>query len=270
MKIKHVLWILFTLTLPVLMGCQMLKNRKPQSAGSTAYCSNCLVEKIDKDIDKLRKTIQESNPKLVKYPAVKTPVPVRFATVFNKDGKPICRVNLLKYPALMPNFAKPVEQMVYQANESKRGLASTEEGSELPPCTDKYLHLLTTVAKNNVVLNSDKPPIHKAGLKENVVAGVAGCILGSVTSLATDIDTKIGVISSTFAGSGFLGVALGNSAEERLTIQELEKKRPWINRNKQNKLKEQISKLKKNRPVHSAMAGASFCYLGAEVVAYTK
>lgn len=149
--------MLLTLTLPVLMGCQMLKNRKPQSAGSNAYCSDCLVKDIDEDVAKLRDTLQQSNPN---YPTVKTPVPVRSAVVFNKDGKPICRVDLIKHPSLVPSFAKPAEQMVYQLNKSNRGLAATEsEESDLPFCTDKHLKFLKHVAKNNVVINSDKPHV---------------------------------------------------------------------------------------------------------------
>ena len=67
MKIKYILWMLLTLTLPVLMGCQMLKNRKPQSAGFGRYCSNCLVKNLDKNVEKLRKALQTIKPKLVSH-----------------------------------------------------------------------------------------------------------------------------------------------------------------------------------------------------------
>ena len=60
MKIKNILCILLTLTLPILMGCQMLKNRKPQSAGFRGYCSNCLLENMDKDIEQLKKVMHKT------------------------------------------------------------------------------------------------------------------------------------------------------------------------------------------------------------------
>ena len=247
----------------------MLKNRKPQSAGSTAYCSNCLVEKIDKDVKELRDTIQNSNPRQVKYQSAKTPVPVRFATIFNKDEKPVCRVDLLKHPNLMPNFAKPTQQMVHQENQSKRELASTEsEEPDLPPCSDKYLSILKKVAKNNVVLNSDKPFVHKVDLRTKLIALVAGCTVGLGTSLTTDVDPRIGAITSGSAAIGSSVMALSEAGEEMRTFQKLNQ--PGINQNEQNKLIKKANKLKKNRLFQSAIYGSAVCYLGTEIVTYTK
>ena len=187
MKMRILLIVCFILLLPAIVSCQMLKNRKPQLAGFGGYCSNCLVKNLDEDVEKLQNAIQESNSKLVKYQAVKTPVPVRFATVFNKDGKPVCRVDLLNYPELMPNFAKPsVDKTTYQASKSKRGLASVEEDSELPPCTDKYLNQLKQIAKNNVVINSDKSPIHKTSWKRDLSIGGVACVLGIGSHVAVN------------------------------------------------------------------------------------
>ncbi len=47
----------------------MLKNRKPQAAGSTAFCSNCSVEN-DNDIDQIKKVMQKKNTRLVNNQAV--------------------------------------------------------------------------------------------------------------------------------------------------------------------------------------------------------
>lgn len=50
--------MLLTLTLPVLMGCQMLNNRKPQSAGFRGYCSDCLIKGVAKEVENLRKIMR--------------------------------------------------------------------------------------------------------------------------------------------------------------------------------------------------------------------
>ena len=64
MKIKPYLSLFYLpLLLLMLVGCQMLQktNRKPQSAGSTAYCSNCLVKNVDKNLQELQKALQVNN-----------------------------------------------------------------------------------------------------------------------------------------------------------------------------------------------------------------
>ncbi len=64
MKIKNYLLLIYLpLLILLLAGCQMLQktNRKPQSAGSTAYCSNCLVKNVDKNLQELQKALQVNN-----------------------------------------------------------------------------------------------------------------------------------------------------------------------------------------------------------------
>ncbi len=260
MKTKNILWMLLTLTLPALVGCQMLKNRKPQSAGSTAYCSNCLVEKIDKDVKELRDTIQNSNPRQVKYQSAKTPVPVRSAVVFNKEGKPVCRVDLLKHPNLIPNFAKPAEQMVYQASKSKRGLASVEEDSELPPCTDKYFSLLKKVATNNVVLNSDKSHIRKTGLAKKAIITTV-CILGAfaLDNHETFIDEVI--VGTTGVGSTILSKKV---LEPKIPVL-ADRWRFDVIGGRKDKHRLKLNKVLMGNMMAKAGALSSLCYIGASV-----
>ncbi len=198
---------------------------------------------------------------------------VRFAITLDKNGDPICQVDLAEYPELVPNFAQlNTTNTAEQAHQLQQEPASIIEGIDLPPCAGEYLNRLKHIAENNIVLNSDKPPIHKAGWKKNVVAGVAGCILGTgATTLGTDMNPII-EIGSLITGLSSSSIALTESVEAKITTQKLEKtkKQPWINRNKQNKLKEEISKLKKYRPVQLAIAGVSLCYLGTGVVTYTE
>lgn len=59
MKIKILLVISLSLLLSMMAGCQMLKNRKPQSVGSAAFCTNCLVKSLgDKSAEQLRDTVR--------------------------------------------------------------------------------------------------------------------------------------------------------------------------------------------------------------------
>ena len=50
------------LLLPIMCACQLLTNRRPQSAGSSVYCPDCLVSKIDKDVAIIKQTIENTNP----------------------------------------------------------------------------------------------------------------------------------------------------------------------------------------------------------------
>lgn len=63
MKVKLLLTTSLLLILSTLVSCQMLKNRKPQSAGSNALCSDCLMEKLDEDIEKIKNAMEKAKPK---------------------------------------------------------------------------------------------------------------------------------------------------------------------------------------------------------------
>ena len=259
MKIKNTLWILFTLTLLMLTGCQMLKNRKPQSAGSTAYCSNCLVEKIDTDIDKLQRTIQQSNPSLVKYQAVKTPIEVRSVVVFDKNGDPVCHVDLLKHPDLIPDFAQPIsDKTVYQTNKSQRNLASVE--SDLPPCTDKYLRSLKKIATNNVIVNGAKPYKHKTSFGKYIIAP---CALGIATSATPRIMKKKGIIETEISTTNKMigaGAAFGTGAiMSALSTLEVD----YLTR--RGAPEEQITKHVNRFAKGLVIATAAVCYVGTEI-----
>ncbi len=231
-------------------------------SGSNAYCSDCLVKDIDEDVAKLRDTLQKSNPN---YQTVKTPIPIRFATVFNKEGKPVCRVDLLKHPDLMPNFAKPAEQMVYQASKSKRKLASVAEEDVLPFCPDQHLSQLKKIAKNNIVINSDKPFVHKASLQTYLIAGGAVCVLGGTASRIIKLEQVMEAIFSSLSGVGFSGSA----AIEHSSIKSYNA-RPFdrMSKNIQKEVQKNIIQAKKSRLISLAAAIGSFCYAGTEIITY--
>lgn len=271
MKVKNSILVLFlSLVLLGFTGCQMFKtNRKPQSAGSNALCSDCLIDDIDKGIARLQDALRKSNQKQVKYPTVKTPVFVRSAVVVNKEGKPVCRVDLLKHPALMPSFAEPTSNnMVYQTSKSKRKLASAKsEESDLPPCPDKYLGLLKKTAKNNFVVNSNKSHIHKSSVK-NITTG-AVCLLGASANFVDSILSKDNDFAVAFMGL----MAVGAEAESNRLSQELVKtetrlQKKWITGSANEILdlseKMKMERIKKFLTRAAAVMGA--CYLGTEAV----
>ena len=265
-----------SLLLPSLVGCQMLKNRKPQSAGSNAYCSDCLVKDIDEDVAKLRDTLQQSNPN---YQTVKTPIPVRSAVVFNKDGKPVCRVDLLNHPDLVPNFAKPAEQMVHQTNKSKRKLASTKsEETDLPPCSDKHLSLLKKVATNNIVVNSDKSHIHKTGwgkIATDISAAGAACFLGfrAYSELRPNLPPKSypdADIAAAGAASAlwYMGVRMREFDLKLLQKEYAKGSNP--SNNQKNTRKKMTNKLKRNRMANLVAASATFCYSATGMIMFFR
>lgn len=146
--------------------------------------------------------------------------------MFNKDGKPVCRADLLKHPKLVPNFAKPsTDKMVHQTNQTKRKLASTK--FNLPSCPNKYLTLLKKTATKNVLINGDKPPIHKTGF----ILPIA-CITGAATSLTfsttenpelssdlTKSALAIAAITGTMVGSKVVaGISVCYLAARELTV----------------------------------------------------
>ncbi len=259
MNLKLLLTISLLLLLSTLVSCQMLKNKKLQSAGSTAYCSNCLVKNLDKDIDKLQRTIQQNNPILVKYQAVKTPIEVRSVIVFDKNGEPVCHVDLLKHPDLIPDFAQPSsDKTVYQTNKSQRNLASVE--SDLPPCTEKYLKSIKKVATNNVVVNGAKPYKHKTSFGKYIIAP---CALGIATSATPRIMKKKGIIETEISTTNKMigaGAAFGTgaimSALSTLEVNYLTRR---------GAPEEQITKHVNRFAKGLVIATAAVCYVGTEI-----
>ena len=283
MKIKILQGLCLSLLLSVLISCSMLKNRKPQSAGSTAYCSNCLVEEIDKDMAELRDTVQKASAHFVKNEAVKTPVEVRSVVVFDNDGKPVCSVDLSKHPELVPSFAKPSsDKMVHQASKSKRGLASVDDEFEsLPPCTSKYLSELKKVAKNSVVINGDKSYMHKTSIRILGEVGAACAVGGSAGIYVnkkyaqgdmTPDSAKKGIISAT----GTMGVSMPMAVASDFRIdkltRQLEKElpdmgHPFINEGK--KINKKIDRLKKIKRGGIMGVSASACYVVGSLIGIT-
>ena len=119
-------------------------------------------------------------------------VEVRSAVIFNKNGEPVCRVDLLNYPDLIPNFAQfSADKTTYQARNFQKELDfELQEGIDLPACADKYLVRLKEIATSNIVVNSEASHIHKTGWGR--AAGVAAaCATGIGVSMKADIDSKI-------------------------------------------------------------------------------
>lgn len=261
------------LLLSVLAGCQILKktNRTPQSAGFRGYCSDCLLKGLDKGIDQLRKTMQQANPQLVKDAVVKTPVPLRSAVIMNKKGKPVCRVDLLKHPELMPSFAKPrPSQIVHQARKTQRGLASVAKKDDLPPCPDKYFSQIRKIAKNNVVVNGDKSHIRKVTWPVAIaicglgISGYAG--VNALTEKDVISEDSYGTISDT-VGVGVL-VTEGQNIYYKRKIKKLKKLIPEDLKtpdDKQKRIMQRIGKATKSKIASAARVVGTFCYTMAEV-----
>lgn len=163
-------WLLVS----TLISCQTLKkvNRKPQLAGFRGYCSNCLLKDLDKDVHQLRGAIKQSHPSVVHNQGDETFISVRSAVVFDKEGKSVCHIDLLKHTQLVPSFAKlSANKIVHRVanNKFQRRLASVEEKSTLPTCTTQYLGLLKRTAKHGMIVDGDKSPIHKVNIGPDVV-----------------------------------------------------------------------------------------------------
>ena len=255
------------LVLPVLISCQMLKNRKPQSTGSTAYCSNCLMEEVDSDIKDLKKIIKVSNPQLAKNQVVKTPVPVRSAVVFNKEGNPVCRVDFSEYPDLVPSaLQKPVsDNLVHYTKKHKRGLASVE--NDLPECSGKYLSMLKKIAIDNVVVNSDdKSHIHKTGAATTgrAVIGASICFLSGGIPFFMDKEKSYPTAGTAIAGTTGVvssGSAVHQSRKLKKAVVVIE---DILSKGWRKKHYDKLSKVQRNKLLSLAVAIGSFCYLGAE------
>ncbi len=271
MKMRILLIVCFILLLPAIVSCQMLKNRKLQSAGFGGYCSNCLVKNLDEDVEKLQNAIQESNSKLVKYQAVKTPVPVRSAVMLDANGKVICHINLLKYPDLVPDFAKlDIKKTAYQVAKSQRKLASVAKGSNLPSCTGKYLRQLRRLAKKNIVLNSDQSPIHKSGWKTDSTVGVAACVLGIGIHRAFNEDSAKKPTSPTFrlpVPGGDAVVAGSISGLSAILLNHYEDQYAQIQKaiSTTGKNMDGLWQMKNKILVNLAVTAGTFCYFGKEM-----
>lgn len=198
-------------------------------------------------------------------------VEVRFATVLDATGNPICQLDLLEYPDLVPSFAVLSTEEVTNINsQSQQNMSTATQELQLPSCTDKYLNLLKEVAINNTVLNSDKPPIHKASWK--IPAVLAACLIGQVSSQVINIDQGIetglsslsGIVSSVFTSAEHINIKEANKELE------LTKKYPNLYSERRKRLQESIGKLKKSRLTKLAIAIGSFCYAGTEIITYNK
>ncbi len=195
-------------------------------------------------------------------------VEVRSAVIFNKNGEPVCRVDLLNYPDLIPNFAKlSTDKTAYQARSFQKELDSgLQQGIDLQPCADKYLVRLKEVATSNVVVNSETSHIHKTGWGR--AAGVAAaCATGIGVSMKTDIDSKKKITGASIIEIFSIVAALSTNDEMTQATEELKrtKKGPWINPNEQRILKNKISKSKKSKTISLAIAIGSICYLIPEM-----
>ena len=284
MKIRALQIACFIPLLSVLISCQTLGNRRPQSAGFGGYCPTCITQNIDKDLAKLQSTLQKAS---------KQPPKVRYATIFNKEGKAICRVDLLKHPSLVPNFAKTKKHIVHQAKKFKRGLAS--EKSELPPCPQAYLNRLKQAANNNILINNTSH-IHKTSM--GVVAGlITACALGTLASTTSSYskanekpDAKSNAVGPTATATVAVGGTIAASGTYTLTktmkpfMDIMSKKDPFVptsdalknyakkrsELSQWDKIKSQANKIpsggisKRWMLATTAAIVGSLCYLGSE------
>ena len=190
-KQKTKMLLLLPIALFTLTACQSF-SRKLQSASFGGYCPECLVNNIDEDIAELNN--------LIKLPKS---ISMNQVIIFDKEGKPVCTVDLRKHPDLVPNFGKlNKKEIVQNKTNTNRQPASLEE-FKLPPCSKEYLAQLKKVTKSNATINGKKSHIHKTGGLKAATVGIS-CLVG--------VGAGAG-LSVALADAGF-SAALENKIEE--------------------------------------------------------
>ena len=151
----------------------------------------------------------QANDGIHHYQSAETTIQVNSAIVLDEEGKPICYVDLIKHPDLVPDFATlSIKNSIHPTNESEQAISSATETLNLPSCPNKYFNSLKEIATNNIVLNSDKSHIHKARLK--YAAGiVAACALGAGSRYAMTDNEHISYPTNKGATAAVVG---GSSA----------------------------------------------------------
>ena len=249
---------IYTNILMFLLACQTV-NRKPQAASFGGYCPECLIKNIDLDLANLQNTIQKTKPQ-----NRQEKVPVRYVTVLDKSGKPVCRVNLQQHPDLVPSFAKLEKPQMVEHKKFKRSLASVGTGFKLPNCNAKYLNQLKKIAKNNVVVNGNQAT--KVAWPLIAAGGVAACALGISASKAMSNVTRDMDFVTSFAAYAAIE---GRSAQLALRLKQQFKVIKGLVKAGNLKTAAPIQKLSHafKHPL-TAMAGivGSACFIGTEIV----
>ena len=182
-------------------GCVLLNSpghyRRPQSAGFREHCEKCLLQSLDSDLGVLHSTLKQ-----VKTSKTKKTGPVRSVVAINEKGEQVCKVDLLKHPGLVPDFAKlRKKKFAYQQKSSDRRPASLTE--ELPECSPEYLNVLRKMAHNNVVVNGSHPYKKKASWQKPVAA----CSVGILTAwVSPNHHAGIAAAGTVSTASAIVGV----------------------------------------------------------------
>ena len=259
MKIKNLLFLLLLFGLP---GCETVSyKRKPQSAGFREYCANCILP-ADKDLKLLQDTIKKAHSgwgKPVIHKAgggAKNKVLVRSVVVLDKDKKPLCRVDLLKHPDLVPDFATlHKKKFAYHTNKPARHPASLKK--DLPDCEAKYLKTIRR-AKQSRVLGASSYK-HKTGY----VTWAGSCLFGTVLSYFTPHHEALGTTTDMVAVGA--AIVTGNKINQVVKegVDTLAQK-PIAHSIDVDNLKARIKAKVPSYKAALATSLGTFCYVGSE------
>ncbi len=217
----------------------------------------------------------QANNEILQYSADKTRIPVRSAIVLDKKGTPVCHIDLINHPDLVPNFAKLSNTKTsHPTNEFDQEISSIARQLDLPSCPDQYLNQLRQVAKNNIVLNNnDKSHIHKSAWKY-VAGGFAVCALGAGSRHAMTDNEHTSYPTNKGATAAVVGASSAvSSAHFSYQFEQVRKhiRDDWpedsIERNRKiNKLVTKLGRLHGNILFSMATMIGSICYTVTDAV----
>ena len=215
----------------------------------------------------------QANDEIHHYQSAET-IQVNFAIVLGEEGTPVCYVDLMKHPHLVPNFATlSTKTTTDPVDESQQKTTAVTQKRNFPPCTDRYLNHLKELATNNIVLNSDKSHIHKSAWQYGVM-GVF-CVLGISSYFAmsnneenTSYPTNKGAVAAIVgAGSAVSSAHFSYQFEQiRKHIRDDWPEDPIKKDRNISKLVTKLGRLHGNMMFSMAMMTGSICYTVTDAV----